>query len=166
MKIKIKRTMNNEFWLAIRTTINITFTIQYFMQFLQPKFVFFIVFLFSYNCIMHLCNLVYVRKIQILEELLHSKLRCTFECVRPIVKISGNYKGRKLIYWSCPWLIFRLSSFRLKSSKLPKQKILLFTYPQVAPGITREGDILVYRGDLWGSALSLSFSLVTTLEIC
>ena len=115
------------------------------MQFLQPKFVFFIVFLFSYNCIMHLCNLVYVRKIQILEELLHSKLRCTFECVRPIVKISGNYKGRKLIYWSRPWLILRLSSFCLKSSKLSKQKKLMFTYPQVAPGITREGDMLVIR---------------------
>jgi hypothetical protein len=86
-----------------------------------------------------------VRKIQILEELLHSKLRCTLWGVRPVVKIKGSYKGRKLIYSSCPWLIFRLSMFYLKSSKLPKQKLLMFTYPQVAPGITREGNMLVTR---------------------
>lgn len=115
------------------------------MQFLQPKFIFFIALFFSYNCIMHIWNLVYVRKIQILEELLHSKLRCTFYFLRPIVKISGNYNGRKLIFWSCPWVICRASSFCLKSSKLPKQKKLMFTYPQVAPGISQEGDMLVSR---------------------
>jgi hypothetical protein len=94
---------------------------------------------------MHVRNLVYVRKIQILEELLNSKLRCTFRSVRPIVKMSGTYNGRKFIFWSCPWLIWRASAFYLKSSKLPKQKILMFTYPQVAPGISQEGDMLVSR---------------------
>jgi len=94
---------------------------------------------------MHVRNIVYVRKIQILEELLNSKLRCTFRFIWPILKISGSYKGRKLIFWSCPLLIFRLSLFYLKSSKLPKQKKLMFTYPQVAPGITREGNMLITR---------------------
>ena len=115
------------------------------MQSLQPKLIFFIVFLFSYNCIMHVRNIVYVRKIQILEELLNSKLRCTLWGVRPIVKMNGSYNGRKLIFWSLPWLIWRSNWLCLKSSKLPKQKILMFTYPQVAPGILRRGDMLVIR---------------------
>ena len=103
--------MNNEFWLAIRTTNNITFTIQYFMQFLQPKFIFLIVIVFLHSCIMHVRNLVYVRKIQILEELFNSKLRCNFSIVCPNVKMSGSYNGRKFIFWSFPCMIWRASAF-------------------------------------------------------
>lgn len=115
------------------------------MQFLQPKFIFLIVIVILHSCIMYVRNLVYMRKIQILEELLSSKLRCTFRFVWPIVIMSGSYNGRKFIFWNCPWLIWRACAFYLKSSKLSKQKKLMFTYPQVAPGITREGDMLVIR---------------------
>jgi hypothetical protein len=96
--------------------------------------------------VMHLRNLVYVRKVKILEELLDSKLHCHFSVFFPTVKIKGKYKDKIIEFRSYTHrILYRVNTFVLWSSKLPKLKKFMIHYPLVTYNIRQYKDSLRYR---------------------
>lgn len=97
-----------------------------------------------YNVVRYIQNRAYVKKVKFLEELLDSRLYCTFDFLQPTVEIRGKYKGRTIKFISHPHYLARSSKFILRSSKLTKQKKLMVSYPKLTQNICQKGDTLVY----------------------
>jgi len=97
-----------------------------------------------YNFIRYVQNRVYVKKVKFLEELLDSRLYCTYNFLRPTVEMSGKYKGRTIQFISHTHYFARSNKFILTSSKLPKQKKLMVSYPELTENVCQVGDTLVY----------------------
>jgi hypothetical protein len=94
--------------------------------------------------VIHVFNRMYLKKIKVLEELLDSRLHCTFGILRPTVDICGKYKDRIVSFTSYTDHIGRCSIFILTSAKLPKQKKLMINYPKVSQNVHQKGDTLQY----------------------
>lgn len=97
--------------------------------------------------ISHSRNRAFVKRIKVLEELMDSKLVCTFSIYSPTTEICGKYKGRCIkfkSYFAGSIPLYRLSEFTLSSSKLPKRKRLMFDHHLVSENIRHEEDTLVY----------------------
>jgi len=114
------------------------------MKFMILKVLLLILILLLFSFVSYVRNRVFVKKVKFLEELLDSRLHCTFSFVRPTVEICGKYKSRIVEFRSYMDHIGRSSKFILISSKLPKQKKLIVNYPRVAENVYQQGDTLVY----------------------
>lgn len=96
----------------------------------------------------HIRNRAFVGRIKVLEELLGSRLHCSFNLIdQPTVEICGKYKDRpvKFISYICGRPGFtRIAEFMLTSSKLPRKKKLLLQRLMVSEDIHQVEDTLVY----------------------
>jgi hypothetical protein len=97
-----------------------------------------------YNFVRYIQNRAYVKKVKFLEELLDSRLYCTFDFLQPTAEIRGKYKGRTIEFISHPHYLARSSKFILRSSKLAKQNKLMVSYPKLTENVCQKGDSLVY----------------------
>ena len=95
-------------------------------------------------------NLAFAQKLDVLEELMDSKLRCVLGMIgigiglsRSCVKIAGTYRGKRISFSSHVRLDVGFSAFRLKSTELPPQKMLMLKYPTVAENVAQVGNTLV-----------------------
>ncbi len=118
----------------------------------------------------------FMRRITVLEQLLDSKLRCTFSIFLSGVKICGTYRGSSITFSSFMYHYARYSDFKLKPVKVPSQKMLLIRYPKLSENVQQRGKWLVYsiRGDFLSESKILSKAeairildeLVDTAERC
>lgn len=104
--------------------------------------------LFVFPLLKHIRNRAFVKRIKVLEELLGSRLHCSFNLIdQPTVEICGKYKDRTIrfiSYISGRPGFTRIAEFMLTSSKLPRKKKLLLQRLMVLENVQQEEDKLVY----------------------
>ncbi len=130
--------------------------------------------LFVFPLLKHIRNQVFVRRINVLEDLLNSKLRCFFSIIsQPTVEIDGKYKGRSIkfsSYLAGRTGLARIGEFILTSSKLPLQ------YSMVSENVHQVGNTLIYsncddfvmKRTVLGKARAIQIldELINTVEKC
>ena len=92
----------------------------------------------------HLRDRAFMRRITVLEKLLVSKLRCIFFIFGSTVRICGTYRGRSITFSSSISRGVRYTSFDLTPAKVPRQPMLLRSYPKVSEHVWQKGQRLVY----------------------
>jgi hypothetical protein len=95
----------------------------------------------------YLRDRAFARRVTVLEELLDSKLRCAFCIIFSRVKIRGTYRGRSITFSSIMSRWVRNADFTLTPAKVPRQKMLLRSYPMVSEHVHQSGERLVYSID-------------------